>query len=142
MSFSLFIRDASELIEKYDTKYNTVGLPFGVYTAETYDAVYIIADGLRKYGEDTDKIKENAGSVSCSASDLRLSVFICGCLSDFFAVIRGSSAFDRRQEINPRFAGTPVGGAVRPRCNLPAGQSGRAFGSCRSRRRDARTPAA
>lgn len=32
--------------------------PFGIFTAESYDGVYIIADAIAKYGMDVDKIKD------------------------------------------------------------------------------------
>ncbi|MES2216718.1 MAG: ABC transporter substrate-binding protein [Patescibacteria group bacterium] len=32
--------------------------PFGIFTAESYDGVYLIADAIAKYGEDTDKIAQ------------------------------------------------------------------------------------
>lgn len=43
-----------------DTFKETFGYvpPFGIFTAESYDGVYIIADAIKKYGQDTDKIKD------------------------------------------------------------------------------------
>lgn len=32
--------------------------PYGIFTAESYDGVYIIADALKKYGNNPDKIKD------------------------------------------------------------------------------------
>ncbi|MEI7960801.1 MAG: ABC transporter substrate-binding protein [archaeon] len=37
--------------------------PFGIWTAESYDGVYLLAEGISKYGEDTDKVKEFIYSV-------------------------------------------------------------------------------
>lgn len=43
-----------------DTFKETFGYvpPFGVFTAESYDGVYIIADAIEKYGLDAEKIKD------------------------------------------------------------------------------------
>jgi branched-chain amino acid transport system substrate-binding protein len=46
-----------EFIEKYKSKYNS-DLPFGVWTAESYDAVYILADAIKAVGEDSNKVKD------------------------------------------------------------------------------------
>ena len=43
-------------IDAYSAKYKVTGIPAGILTAESYDAVYIIADALQKYGLDTEKI--------------------------------------------------------------------------------------
>ena len=43
--------------EKFVKTYN-MDVPFGIFTAESYDGVYIIADAIAKYGDDTDKIAE------------------------------------------------------------------------------------
>jgi len=45
-------------IEKYKQKYNVEGLPFGLYTAEVYDATNILAQAISKYGDNVDKVKD------------------------------------------------------------------------------------
>jgi branched-chain amino acid transport system substrate-binding protein len=45
-------------IEEYNAKYHTKDLPYGIWTAESYDAVMIIADAIAKNGQDIEKIKE------------------------------------------------------------------------------------
>lgn len=44
-------------VEEYNKRFNTKALPYGVWTAESYDAVKIIAEGLSKYGDDVEKIR-------------------------------------------------------------------------------------
>jgi branched-chain amino acid transport system substrate-binding protein len=44
-------------IENYRLNYS-VGVPYGVWTAESYDAVYVIADAIAKNGNDIEKIKQ------------------------------------------------------------------------------------
>ncbi len=46
-------------LDEYNAKYNTKELPYGVWTAECYDSVKIIADQISKNGMDIAKI--NAG---------------------------------------------------------------------------------
>ncbi len=46
-----------EFIEKYKKRYGVSNLPFGFWTAESYDGVMIIAEALKKYGEDISAIK-------------------------------------------------------------------------------------
>ncbi|PIN75753.1 hypothetical protein COV18_02810 [Candidatus Woesearchaeota archaeon CG10_big_fil_rev_8_21_14_0_10_37_12] len=55
--------DTKDFIEKYKTKYNVDGLPFGFWTAEAYDGVFILADAIAKHGEDTEAIKEYLYSI-------------------------------------------------------------------------------
>jgi branched-chain amino acid transport system substrate-binding protein len=43
--------------DTFTTTYGYVP-PYGIFTAESYDGVYIIADAIKKYGQDTDKIKD------------------------------------------------------------------------------------
>lgn len=50
-------------IEAYKKKYNVQNIPYGIWTAETYDAVYIIADAISKNGEDVEKIKEYLSNI-------------------------------------------------------------------------------
>jgi branched-chain amino acid transport system substrate-binding protein len=47
---------AKSFIEAYKLKYHVDNIPSGILTAESYDAVYIIADALKKYGMDVEKI--------------------------------------------------------------------------------------
>ncbi|MCA9352772.1 ABC transporter substrate-binding protein [Patescibacteria group bacterium] len=48
---------SKKFAESYYENYG-VANPFGVFTAESYDAVYIIAEAIEKYGEDIEKIKD------------------------------------------------------------------------------------
>lgn len=45
-------------IEAYKAKYNVQNIPYGIWTAESYDAVYILADAIAKQGENPEKIRE------------------------------------------------------------------------------------
>jgi branched-chain amino acid transport system substrate-binding protein len=47
-----------EFIEKYNSRYGTNGLPLGIWTAECYDAVHILADAIDASDDDVEKIKE------------------------------------------------------------------------------------
>ena len=47
-----------EFIEAYKKKYGVSDLPYGVWTAETYDGVMIMADAIAKNGTDIEKIKQ------------------------------------------------------------------------------------
>ena len=44
-------------IKEYTDTYKAADLPYGVWTAETYDGVNIIADALKANGDDVNKIK-------------------------------------------------------------------------------------
>lgn len=44
--------------QKYADRYDGAELPFGIYTAENYDAVMLIADAIREHGEDPEAIAE------------------------------------------------------------------------------------
>ncbi|OIO27266.1 hypothetical protein AUJ14_00040 [Candidatus Micrarchaeota archaeon CG1_02_55_22] len=46
----------AEFTAKYCEKYGTNGLPYGVWTAESYDAAFILADAVRNVGEDPDAV--------------------------------------------------------------------------------------
>lgn len=48
---------AKSFRDKYLSTYKVTELPFGIFTAESYDAVYIIADAIKSVGLDADKIK-------------------------------------------------------------------------------------
>ncbi len=50
--------------DAYNARFNTTVLPYGIYTAESYDAVYIIADGIAKYGYDVEKLKQYLYSIN------------------------------------------------------------------------------
>lgn len=45
-------------IERYNKKFGTRELPYGVWTAESYDAVFIIADAVAENSLDVEKIKQ------------------------------------------------------------------------------------
>jgi len=49
----------NEFLNEYNAKYNTTELPYGVWTAECYDAVKIIANEISKNGMDIAKIKDD-----------------------------------------------------------------------------------
>lgn len=44
--------------ESLMSEFGLPNIPNGIWTAESYDAVYIIADALKKYGNDANKIKD------------------------------------------------------------------------------------
>ncbi|MBI5064655.1 ABC transporter substrate-binding protein [Candidatus Woesearchaeota archaeon] len=47
---------AAPMLSKYKAKYGEV--TFGFYDSATYDAVYLIAEALQKYGENAEKIRD------------------------------------------------------------------------------------
>ena len=57
-NFDTNSKKTAKFINEYKEKYNVGNIPYGIWTAESYDAVFIIADALKKYGENPDKIKE------------------------------------------------------------------------------------
>jgi branched-chain amino acid transport system substrate-binding protein len=50
-------------VQNYTKRYNVEVIPYGIWTAESYDAVYLIAEGIKQYGEDIEKLKEYLYSV-------------------------------------------------------------------------------
>jgi branched-chain amino acid transport system substrate-binding protein len=57
--FDINNSNTKKFIEKYDKKYNTNELPYGFWTAESYDGVMIVSDMIKKCGEtDTDCMKK------------------------------------------------------------------------------------
>jgi branched-chain amino acid transport system substrate-binding protein len=52
-----------EFLDKYNAAYNTTVLPYGVWTAECYDAVKIIANEISKRGMDVGKINTDLRSL-------------------------------------------------------------------------------
>ena len=50
--------EAKEFIAKYTNRYGVETLPFGLYTAESYDSVHILADAIREAGMDPDGIRD------------------------------------------------------------------------------------
>jgi len=77
-NFDLNNSKTSDFIKQYTAKYNTKDLPYGIWTAESYDAVYIIKKCVEEYGETPDQIKQclynikdfqgTAGSISIDAN--------------------------------------------------------------------------
>ena len=47
-----------DFIDEYNSKYNTKDLPYGFWTAESYDGAMLIADAIAKNGLDVEKIKQ------------------------------------------------------------------------------------
>lgn len=52
-----------EFSDHYTQTYQVQDLPFGCYTGESYDAVYLLADAIAKCGEDTECVGKLLGSV-------------------------------------------------------------------------------
>ncbi len=57
-SFDVDNEKTKEFVDKYKEKYNVGNIPFGIWTAESYDAVFILADAIKENGEDVEKVKE------------------------------------------------------------------------------------
>ena len=54
--FDVTATKTKAFIDEYNSKYKTTELPYGVYTAESYDAVRIVANEMSKDGMDIAKI--------------------------------------------------------------------------------------
>ena len=56
-AFDLNAPLTKEFVDKYNAAYHS-SLPFGVWTAESYDAVHILANAISASGENPEKVKE------------------------------------------------------------------------------------
>jgi len=56
--FDLDNPKTKSFVERYNQKYRTKNLPYGIWTAESYDAVWIIKKCIEEYGETPDEIKK------------------------------------------------------------------------------------
>lgn len=57
-SFNVSDPKTKEFIDAYNKKYGTNGIPYGIYTSESYDAVYMLADAIRETGGSVEKVKD------------------------------------------------------------------------------------
>lgn len=48
---------SAEFIARYKKQFNVSALPFGIWTAETYDGVRLLAETINRCGDDVDKVR-------------------------------------------------------------------------------------
>ncbi|MCX6716667.1 MAG: ABC transporter substrate-binding protein [Candidatus Taylorbacteria bacterium] len=60
--------------DEYNARWNTGNLPYGIWTAESYDAVYIIAEGLKKYGDNVEELKKYLETLSYEGASGSISI--------------------------------------------------------------------
>lgn len=56
-SFDEQSEKTKKFIERYKARYHVDGLPFGLWTAEVYDAMRLLAESIEKCGDDVEKVK-------------------------------------------------------------------------------------